>query len=78
MSELPQTDPDLHAIFGIDGEEGRGIDQGGERVISVERAAGPRVELEERSDVGADVELERIADAEEAGPVRRQYRVGER
>jgi type IV pilus assembly protein PilB len=65
MSELPQTDPDLHAIFGIDGEGGRGIDQGGERVISVERAAGPQVELEERGDVGADVEIERIADTEE-------------
>jgi type IV pilus assembly protein PilB len=67
MSELPQTDPDLHAIFGIDGEDGRGIDQGGERVISVERAAGPRVELEDRGDVGAGLELERIADAEEDG-----------
>jgi type IV pilus assembly protein PilB len=60
MSELPQTDPDLHAIFGIDGESSGG---GGERVISVERAAGPQVELEERG----DVELERIADDEDDG-----------
>ncbi len=48
MSELPQTDPDLHAIFGIDGVS----DDGGDHIISVERAAA------------ADVELERIAGAD--------------
>ncbi|MGO9322633.1 MAG: GspE/PulE family protein [Solirubrobacteraceae bacterium] len=48
MSDLPQTDPDLHAIFGIDGAS----DDGGDHVISVERAAS------------ADVELERIAGAD--------------
>jgi type IV pilus assembly protein PilB len=63
MSELPQTDPDLHAIFGIDREGGRGIDQGGERVISVERA-GAQVDLDE---LGADAQLERIADEEDEG-----------
>ena len=62
MSELPQTDPDLHAIFGIDGEPNGG---GGERVISVERAAGPQVELDELGDIRADVELERVADDED-------------
>jgi type IV pilus assembly protein PilB len=41
MSDLPQqTGPDLHAIFGIDGEAG-------EPVISVERRAGEDGELED-------------------------------
>jgi type IV pilus assembly protein PilB len=57
VSELPQTDPDLHAIFGIDGEN----DGAGERVISVERASSP-VELDGLGDADADVQLERIAD----------------
>ena len=49
MSDLPQqTDPDLHAIFGIDGAP----DDGSDRVISVERTTT------------ADVELERIAGAD--------------
>jgi type IV pilus assembly protein PilB len=61
MSELPQTDPDLHAIFGIESERGRGIEQGGDRVISVERT-GSQVELDE---LGADVQLERIAGEED-------------
>jgi type IV pilus assembly protein PilB len=60
VSELPQTDPDLHAIFGIDGEN----DGAGERVISVERAASP-VKFDGLGDADADVQLERIADAEE-------------
>jgi type IV pilus assembly protein PilB len=58
VSELPQTDPDLHAIFGIDGEN----DGAGERVISVERAASP-VKFDGLGDADADVQLERIADA---------------
>jgi type IV pilus assembly protein PilB len=56
MSELPQTDPDLHAIFGIDGESGGG----GERVISVERA-GPQVEFADLDASDVDVELAPIA-----------------
>jgi len=59
MSELPQTDPDLHAIFGIDGDSGGG----GERVISVERG-GPRVEFAEMDGSEADVELAPIAGAD--------------
>ncbi len=52
MSDLPQqTDPDLHAIFGIDGAVEAGIDHG-DHVISVERA-------DPLGDAGADVELER-------------------
>jgi type IV pilus assembly protein PilB len=43
MSELPQTDPDLHAIFGIDGDSDGGA---GERMISVERAGRANVELD--------------------------------
>ncbi len=62
MSELPQTDPDLHAIFGIDGESGGG----GERVISVERT-GPQVEFAELSGDEADVELDPVAGAGEDG-----------
>ncbi len=57
MSEIPQqADPDLHAIFGIDGEAGVGVEHG-DHVISVERA-------DPRGEVGADVELERIAGAD--------------
>ena len=59
MSELPQTDPDLHAIFGIDGEDGRGLDRG-ERVISVERA-GQQVEFADLDVSDVDVELAPIA-----------------
>ena len=40
MSELPQTDPDLHAIFGMDGAP-----EGAEDVFSVERAEAD-IELE--------------------------------
>jgi type IV pilus assembly protein PilB len=43
MSELPQTDPDLHAIFGIDGAV---EEDGGDHTISVERAGRGEVELE--------------------------------
>src|SRR5271155_5371721 len=48
MSELPQqTDPDLHAIFGIDGTVGADA----ERLISVERAV--RVEGLDAAATGA-------------------------
>jgi type IV pilus assembly protein PilB len=60
MSELPQTDPDLHAIFGIDGDAG----DGGERSISVERG-GPQVEFAELDGSEVDVELAPIAGAGE-------------
>ncbi|MGD0454260.1 MAG: ATPase, T2SS/T4P/T4SS family [Solirubrobacteraceae bacterium] len=60
MSDLPQTDPDLHAIFGIDGAS----DDGGDRVISVERAARADLELEAPLGAGDSVELERIAGAD--------------
>jgi type IV pilus assembly protein PilB len=50
MSELPQTDPDLHAIFGIDGDS----DAGGERMISV--ASSPKGERGARADVELDIE----------------------
>jgi type IV pilus assembly protein PilB len=52
MSELPQTDPDLHAIFGIDGVS----DDGGDGVISVERSADTEIELERIA--GPDLETE--------------------
>ncbi len=58
MSEFPQqADPDLHAIFGIDGEP----DGGAERVISVERAA--RGERDIGVEGGADVRVELDPDA---------------
>src|SRR5277367_3641706 len=73
MSEFPQqADPDLHAIFGIDGEP----DGGAERVISVERAARGDGEIggdggvEMRLDVdagaisGAGLELEPLPGAD--------------
>jgi type IV pilus assembly protein PilB len=62
MSELPQTDPDLHAIFGMDGESSGG----GERVISAERA-GPQVEFADLDVSDVDVELAPIAGGEEDG-----------
>jgi type IV pilus assembly protein PilB len=75
MSEIPQqTDPDLHAIFGIDGEP---EDASLERIISVGRSARgdssidaealtgaqERIELDEL-DVGTEIEFESIVDAE--------------
>ncbi len=73
MSDVPQqTGPDLHAIFGIDGE----ADADPDAVISVERGASakesrlgvgqaPRVEVERElepfTDTGAEVELDPIA-----------------
>jgi type IV pilus assembly protein PilB len=75
MSEIPQqTDPDLHAIFGIDGEP---EDASLERIISVGRGARgdssidaetltgaqERIELDQL-DVGAEIEFESIVDAE--------------
>jgi type IV pilus assembly protein PilB len=75
MSELPQrTDPDLHAIFGIDGEPD---DRSADHVISVERAARgdpdihtePLPGVEDRIDVepaaipGAEIELDSLQDA---------------
>jgi type IV pilus assembly protein PilB len=57
MSEFPQqADPDLHAIFGIDGEP-----DAPERVISVERSM--RGERELAADAGADVHVEVDPDA---------------
>jgi type IV pilus assembly protein PilB len=79
MSDLPQqTDPDLHAIFGID-EAGQDAE---EHVISVERAvreqadldalgegeplgAAGEVDLAPLGEAGADVELEPLGDAED-------------
>ncbi|MCW3018277.1 MAG: type secretion system protein GspE [Solirubrobacterales bacterium] len=58
MSEFPQqADPDLHAIFGIDGES----DGGAERVISVERAA--REDREIGAEGGSEVRLDVDPDA---------------
>jgi type IV pilus assembly protein PilB len=61
MSELPQTDPDLHAIFGIDGASDGG---GGERMISVERAGRANVELdiEDRELPGVSEHIELASD----------------
>jgi type IV pilus assembly protein PilB len=51
MSELPQTDPDLHAIFGIDSpSDGDGDDH----MISV--ASSPKGERAARADVELDLE----------------------
>src|ERR1700728_2630994 len=54
MSELPHTDPDLHAIFGIDGSSDE------DRVISVERGGMANVELdvEHRSLPGVSEHIE--------------------
>jgi type IV pilus assembly protein PilB len=61
MSELPQqTDPDLHAIFGMDGENGAQ----GEPVIAVERPAGADGELGPLEDAAVEVALEPLAAAE--------------
>ncbi|HSZ06298.1 MAG TPA: ATPase, T2SS/T4P/T4SS family [Solirubrobacteraceae bacterium] len=75
MSEVPQqADPDLHAIFGMDGAH----DGAGERVISVERAARgdsgidgdafsdteARVELDGDSLSGAGLELDPLPGAD--------------
>jgi type IV pilus assembly protein PilB len=51
MSELPQTDPDLHAIFGIDGVADA---DSGERMISV--ASSPKGERGGRANVELDIE----------------------
>jgi type IV pilus assembly protein PilB len=62
MSEFPQqAGPDLHAIFGIDGEPDGEPDGGAERVISVERAI--RDELDVGVEGGADVHVEVDPDA---------------
>ena len=75
MSDLPQrADPDLHAIFGIDGDRAAGVD----RVISVERgarsdpdveaAAAPhadvRIDVDPEAISGADVELDPLPSAD--------------
>ncbi len=75
MSDLPQrADPDLHAIFGIDGDRAAGVD----RVISVERgarsdpdveaAAAPhadvRIDADPEAISGADVELDPLPTAD--------------
>ncbi len=66
MSEFPQqADPDLHAIFGIDHEQG---DRGGDHVISVERATRGEIDHDTISATGleldplpgADVEFETL------------------
>ncbi|HTW42495.1 MAG TPA: ATPase, T2SS/T4P/T4SS family [Solirubrobacteraceae bacterium] len=63
MSDLPQqTDPDLHAIFGMDGPGAPGLDQG-DGVISVERALSPG------DDGGLHVEVEPAEQAHAAAPV---------
>jgi type IV pilus assembly protein PilB len=60
MSDLPQqTDPDLHAIFGMDGPDAAQ----GEPVIAVERAPAPEAALEPLADAGMEVALEPLADA---------------
>jgi type IV pilus assembly protein PilB len=61
MSELPQTDPDLHAIFGIDGASD---DDRGERMISVERGGMANVELgiEDRALPGVSEHIELESD----------------
>ncbi|HSZ13636.1 MAG TPA: ATPase, T2SS/T4P/T4SS family [Solirubrobacteraceae bacterium] len=65
MSELPQTDPDLHAIFGMDGAP-----EGAEDVFSVERAEAD-IELERIA--GADLDADQYgeiaaAEASQATP----------
>ncbi len=72
MSELPQTDPDLHAIFGIDAVADEDV---GERMISVERAGRANVELEGRELPGVSEHIELASDLQaglealdEAGP----------
>ncbi|HEV7162513.1 MAG TPA: ATPase, T2SS/T4P/T4SS family [Solirubrobacteraceae bacterium] len=59
MSDVPQqADPDLHAIFGIDGEDERSS----EPVISVERSVAAEEGLE--SDRAPEVEVERVLESE--------------
>jgi type IV pilus assembly protein PilB len=59
MSELPQTDPDLHAIFGIDGAG----EAGNERMISAERGrADVELELEDRALPGVSEHIELASD----------------
>jgi len=57
MSELPQTDPDLHAIFGIDSPS---EEDGADHMISVERAERGDVEhmLEDRALPGVSEHIE--------------------
>jgi type IV pilus assembly protein PilB len=57
MSELPQTDPDLHAIFGIDSPSEQ---DGADHMISVERAERGDVEhvLEDRALPGVSEHIE--------------------
>jgi type IV pilus assembly protein PilB len=81
MSELPQqTDPDLHAIFGMDGAP-----QESEHIISVERAArgatdfdndaagamsgDVAIELEPLDGGDTDIELDAVADSDAQGDV---------
>jgi type IV pilus assembly protein PilB len=61
VSEFPQqADPDLHAIFGIDSPP----EEGGERVIAVERAA--RSEIDGLENASVDVALDRDPFADDA------------
>src|SRR5664279_3582434 len=54
MSDVPQqTGPDLHAIFGIDGDPSADEDP----VISVERAAPDHAELDADAGTRADVDI---------------------
>ncbi len=73
MSDLPQqADPDLHAIFGIDGPSVEhpvtghtltGAGRQGESVISVERAGAGEVDLDALADAAVEVELAPIEQA---------------
>src|SRR5271168_3885694 len=54
MSEFPQqADPDLHAIFGMDGAP-----NGGERVISVERGTREGSHIGAETDSASEVRVE--------------------
>jgi type IV pilus assembly protein PilB len=66
MSELPQADPDLHAIFGIDGAS---EPDGGEHAIAVERTGPGDIEqmLEEGELPGVSEHIELAADLEPGG-----------
>jgi len=60
MSEVPQqTGPDLHALFGIDGEQGASVDP----VISVERSGGDDGEIDLDGFTAANVDVEMDAQA---------------
>lgn len=62
MSDLPQqTDPDLHAIFGIDGPSSTDMDAA-EHVISVERGAGGELDGELAAPEGSISKLDDDAD----------------